>query len=123
MAVRPGSGRPDGAAGIYGTVAYYVSRRIRKLGIRMALGAGSSGILGLVLRRGFRLAFWGVGIGLLGVGASTTVVERTLYGIGAVDVPTLLVGAVALAAVALTASALPASRAIRVSPVDALRAE
>jgi predicted permease len=105
------------AAGVYGTVAYYVSRRTRELGIRMAL------ILGLVLRRGFRLAFWGVGIGLLGVWASTSVVDRMLYGVGAIDIATLVTGALALAGVALTASALPASRAIRVSPVNALRSE
>jgi predicted permease len=111
------------AAGVYGTVAYYVSRRTRELGIRMALGAAGSGILGLVLRRGFRLAFWGVGIGLLGVWASTSVVDRMLYGVGAIDVATLVTGALALAGVALTASALPASRAIRVSPVHALRSE
>jgi predicted permease len=111
------------AAGVYGTVAYYVSRRTRELGIRMALGAAGSGILKLVLRRGFRLAFWGVGIGLLGVWASTSVVDRMLYGVGAIDTATLVTGALALAAVALTASALPAFRAIRVSPVHALRSE
>jgi predicted permease len=111
------------AAGVYGTVAYYVSRRTRELGIRMALGAAGSGILRLVLRRGFRLAFWGVGIGLLGVWASTSVLDRMLYGVGAIDAATLATGALALAGVALTASALPASRAIRVSPVHALRSE
>ena len=89
----------------------------------MALGAAGSGILRLVLRRGFRLAFWGVGIGFLGVWASTSVVDRMLYGVGAIDTATLVTGALALAAVALTASALPAFRAIRVSPVHALRSE
>jgi predicted permease len=111
------------AGGVYGTVTYYVSRRTRELGIRIALGARGSGIMRLVLRRGVRLAFWGVAIGLLGVWGTTSVVERLLYGIEAIDVSTLGSGALTLAAVALTASALPASRAIRVSPVNALRKE
>lgn len=111
------------SAGIYGTVSYFVSRRVRELGIRMALGAGGTGILGLVVRRGLRLAFWGVGAGLLGVWASTAVVGSLVYGIGAVDPLTLLVGAVVLGGVALGASAFPAMRAVAISPVHALRAE
>jgi ABC-type antimicrobial peptide transport system permease subunit len=111
------------AAGVYGTVSYYVARRVRELGIRMALGAGGTGIVGLVVRRGLRLAVWGVAIGLVGVWASTKVVEGLVYGIGAMDPPTLLAGCVALAGVAVAASVLPALRAVRVPPVLALRSE
>ncbi|GMV06995.1 MAG: hypothetical protein AMXMBFR53_32700 [Gemmatimonadota bacterium] len=111
------------AAGVYGTVSYFVARRIRELGIRMALGAGGSGILGLVVRRGVRLAFWGVLIGLGGVWASTRVVEGLVYGIRPMDPLTLAGGALALALVAVAASAIPAARAVRVSPVMALRSE
>jgi predicted permease len=111
------------AAGVYGTVSYYVSRRIRELGIRMALGGGTSEIMGLVLRRGWRLAVWGVAAGLAGAWASTRLVEGMLYGVGPVDAPTLVIGGALLAAVALGASAWPASRAARLSPVLALRAE
>lgn len=110
-------------AGIYGTVTYFVSRRVRELGIRMALGAGGSGIVGLVLRRGIRLAVWGVGFGLIGVMASTRVVESMVYGVGAAEVATVLLGALALAGAAIGASVLPAARAARVSPVVALRSE
>lgn len=111
------------AAGVYGTVSYFVTRRVRELGIRIALGAGGSGIVALVVRRGARLALWGVGIGLVGVWASTRVLSGVVYGISALDVPTLFAGCLALALVAVAASTLPALRAVRVSPVTALRSE
>jgi predicted permease len=111
------------AAGIYGTVSYYVARRGRELGIRMALGAGGAGIVGLVLRRSIRLAAWGVALGLAGVWASTSVVAKLLYGIGALDPLTLVGGCLALVAVAVAAAALPARRAVRVPPMMALRSE
>ena len=111
------------AAGIYGTVSYYVARRTRELGVRMALGAGSTGILRLVLRRGVRLATWGVGFGLVGVWASTSVVKRLLYGVDALDLPTLTSGALVLALVAVAASTLPGVRALKVPPVLALRSD
>jgi putative ABC transport system permease protein len=111
------------AAGVYGTVSYFVARRIRELGIRMALGAAATGILGLVVRRGIMLAVWGVAIGLIGVWASTRLLEGMVYGIHAVDPLTMTAGSLALASVAVVASAIPAARAVRVSPVTALRAE
>lgn len=111
------------AAGVYGTVSYFVTRRVRELGIRMALGAGGTGIMGLVVRRGIRLAVWGVIIGLAGVWASTSVVEGLVYGIDAVDPLTLAAGCLALGLVAVGASAIPAARAVRVPPVLALRSE
>lgn len=111
------------AAGIYGTVSYFVARRTRELGIRLALGAGGGGVVGLVLRRGVRLAVWGVGVGLAGVWASTTLLESLVYGVGAMDGLTLAAGCVVLAGAAVLASTLPALRAVRVSPVTALRAE
>jgi predicted permease len=111
------------SAGVYGTVSYFVARRIRELGIRMALGAGETGILGLVLRRGLRLALWGVAIGLVGVWATTSVVEGLVYGIGAIDALTLVAGCLTLGLVAVAASTLPALRAVRVPPVLALRSE
>jgi len=111
------------AAGVYGTVSYFVARRIRELGIRMALGAAATGIVGLVIRRAVRLAFWGVGIGLVGVWASTRVLEGLVYGIGAVDPLTIAGGCVAMSLVAVVASLVPAGRAMSVSPVLALRSE
>ncbi len=111
------------SAGVYGTVSYFVARRTRELGIRMALGAGGRGIMGMVVRRGARLAFWGVTLGLVGVWATTAVAELLVYGVAAVDPVSLGVGALALVAVAVGASALPAARALRVRPSVALRAE
>jgi predicted permease len=111
------------AAGVYGTVSYFVARRVRELGIRMALGAGGTGIMGLVLRRSVRLAAWGVGIGLVGVWGATRVVEGLVYGVAALDPWTLAGGCLLLAVVAVSASSLPALRAVRVSPLLALRSE
>jgi predicted permease len=111
------------AAGVYGTVSYYVARRIREMGIRMALGAGATGIVRLVVRRGLRLAFFGVLIGLAGVFASTRLIEGLVYGVRSIDALTIVTGCLAMALVAVIASVIPAGRAIRVSPVLALRSE
>jgi putative ABC transport system permease protein len=111
------------AAGVYGTVSYYVSRRIREMGIRVALGAAASGIVGLVVRRGLRLAAWGVAIGLIGVWATTRILESMVYGIDAVDPITIIGGSVAMAVVAILASATPAARAVNAPPIIALRSE
>lgn len=110
-------------AGVYGTVSYYVARRTREMGIRMALGAARGGIVGLVVRRGVQLAAFGVGLGLIGVWAARSLVGKLLYGIGSLDPWTIVAGCVALSLVAVAASALPAARAVSVSPATALRAE
>ncbi len=110
-------------AGVYGTITYYVARRTRELGIRVALGASGSGIVGMVVRRGARLAALGVIIGVAGVWASTSVISSMLYGVGALDAFAMIAGGVTLALVAMAASALPALRASRISPVVALRSE
>jgi len=110
-------------AGVYGTVTYYVARRTRELGIRVALGAPAPGIVAMVVRRGARLAVWGVAIGLAGVWASTSVLAGLLYGVGALDAPAMIAGGATLAGVAVLASAVPARRAAGISPSAALRAE
>jgi putative ABC transport system permease protein len=89
----------------------------------MALGARRTGIMGLVVRKALRLAFWGVLLGLAGVWASTRVLGELVYGIRPVDPLTLLGGCLVLALVAVAASALPARRAINVPPILALRSE
>jgi ABC-type antimicrobial peptide transport system permease subunit len=108
---------------VYGTVSYFVARRIREMGIRIALGAAATGIVALVVRRGLRPAFQGVIIGLAGVWASTKVIGGLVYGIHAIDPLTIGVGCLAMTLVAIIASVIPAGRAIRVSPVLALRSE
>ena len=110
-------------AGIYGTVSYYVARRNKDLGIRMALGAAGSGIVGLVLIRGVRLSFYGVLVGLLGAWGTERVLESLVFGVASFDPMTLIIASLALGAAAVVASALPALRAVRVPPILALRAE
>ncbi len=109
--------------GIYGTVSYYVTRRMRELGIRMALGAPGRSIVGLVVARGARLAGWGIGLGLVGVWATRAVVARFVYGIAALDPWTVAGGCVLLVSVAIASAALPARRAAGRAPLMALRAE
>jgi predicted permease len=111
------------AVGIYGVVAYSVSRRTQEIGIRMALGAQRPDVLRLITFEGARMAALGVG---LGIGASiglTRTMSTLLFGISATDPVTFLGVALLLGGVALLASYLPARRATRVDPLTALRCE
>jgi len=111
------------AAGVYGVVSFHVVRTTHEIGVRMALGAGRGRVLGLTLCRGLRLAAIGAGIGVGGILASTQVIRSLLYGASPIDIPTMVVGVLALIGVAALASLVPAYRAARVSPVTALRGE
>jgi len=111
------------AVGLYGLLSYAVSRRNREIGVRMALGAGRSSVLRMVLQDGVRLTLVGVGIGAVASALAARALGRLLYGIGPTDPVTFAAVAGLLAAVALVASYVPASRATRVDPVVALRAE
>jgi predicted permease len=109
--------------GIYGVLAFSISRRTREMGIRLALGAGSRRVFLLVVREGMKLVAVGVLIGLGGGLAGARSLAAFLYGVSTTD-PATFVGTVAvLGTVALVACAIPARRAIRVSPVTALRQE
>jgi putative ABC transport system permease protein len=111
------------AVGIYGVIAYSVSRRTQEIGVRMAIGAERSDVLQLVLGQGMRL----VGIGVLvGVAASlglSRFLGGLVYGVGTTDVVTLIGVALLLVVVAILACYVPARRAMRVEPVEALRYE
>ena len=107
--------------GLYGVMAYSVTRRTREIGIRMALGALSSQIAGAVLREAAALV--GVGLGL-GLGAAWWLgryVESQLYGVTSADGATIAIAAVALSSVAAIAAFIPARRAANVAPIAALR--
>jgi putative ABC transport system permease protein len=110
-------------AGVFGAMAYSVSRRTREIGVRVAIGAGSGDVLRMVLGQGLRTIFIGVAIGITGSLALTRTVESLLFGVTATDpltfgsVTLLLVGA------ALLACYIPARRASKVDPMIALRAE
>ncbi|HET9707785.1 MAG TPA: ABC transporter permease, partial [Gemmatimonadales bacterium] len=109
--------------GLYGVMSYTVSQRSRELGVRLALGADSREVLGLVLGQGLRLALAGVAIGLVAAAVVTRVMKNMLFGLSSTDPLTFIAIPLLLVAVALVASYLPALRATRVDPVVALRTE
>ncbi|MEN8144596.1 MAG: ABC transporter permease [Gemmatimonadota bacterium] len=109
--------------GIYGVISYTVARRTPELGIRMALGAGSPRVLGLVLRQGVALAGLGVAAGLVASVAVSSLIRSMLYAISPTDPWTYGSVALFLVAVASLASFVPAYRASRIQPVVALRHE
>ena len=108
--------------GIYGVIAFLVAQRTQEISIRLALGATSSDILGLVIGNGLKLAGAGILIGLVASIAMTRLMASLLFQTSATDPITLLGCAGAFAAVAALASYLPARRAMRINPTDALRA-
>ncbi|MGH9673542.1 MAG: FtsX-like permease family protein, partial [Bryobacteraceae bacterium] len=111
------------AAGIYGVIAYLVAVRTQEFGIRMALGADASRILGRVMKRGAVLVGLGVAAGAGCAVAATRVLRGLLYGVVPTDMTTFAAVGVLLMAVALAACLSPALRAARVDPSVALRSE
>jgi len=109
------------ALGLYSVLAYTVSQREHEFGIRMALGAAPSNVVGLVLRRGMALTLGGVAAGAALAVAVTRMMAGVLVGVRPGD-PAIIAGsAVFLGAVAMAASYLPARRATKVAPMEALR--
>jgi predicted permease len=109
--------------GIYGVMAYATAQRQHEIGIRMALGAGSRQVLGLIVGQGARLVGLGLALGLAGAAVLSRVLAGQLYGVGARDPLTYVAVALLLGGVALVASWLPARRATRVDPMGSLRSE
>jgi putative ABC transport system permease protein len=112
-----------GAIGIYGVQSYAVRRRVREIGIRIALGAQRSDIFLLVLRQGLNLVLIGICIGLAASFGLTRLMASQLYGLSATDPLTFAAVAIVLGFVALLACYIPARRAMRVDPMVALRHE
>jgi predicted permease len=111
------------AVGIYGVLAYLVSRRTHEIGIRMAIGADRTQVMGLILGHGMRLTAVGLATGLAGAFALARLMQTVLYDVQPTDPGTYAAVMLVLLAAALVASVLPALRAVRVDPVTALRIE
>jgi predicted permease len=109
--------------GLYGVMSYNIARRRNEIGIRMALGAAQSRVLGMVLREVAFLIGMGLAIGLLAALGTTRFVESFLYGMKADDPWTLAIAAAVLALAAALAGFLPARSASRLDPMNALREE
>jgi putative ABC transport system permease protein len=111
------------AVGVFGLLAYTVSRRTREIGIRMALGARPQEVLALVLRQGLRLVLVGEVLGLVLALVLTRFMSGFVFGVSPADPVTYLGSALLLAAVGVLAGYLPAMRAARIDPYTALRQE
>jgi ABC-type antimicrobial peptide transport system permease subunit len=111
------------AAGLYGLMAFRVTRRRSEIGIRTALGAQRSDILALILREALLLVSTGAAAGLLLAWPATTLLASLLYGLGRFDAATIAGALGSLVAVSLLAAYLPARRALRIEAVTALRYE
>ena len=111
------------AVGLYGVIAYAVSRRTHEVGLRMALGADASDVLAMILRQGMTLAVVGVVFGAVFAAVLARVLQALLYGVSSFDPLAYGLAALLLLAVAFAANLIPAWRASRVSPMAALRYE
>jgi len=111
------------AVGLYGVLAYSVSRRTREIGIRMALGATRSDVLWMAFKESAWLVSAGIAIGAPMALAATRLISSTLFDIGAIDPVATLIAASLLVGVAAVASFIPARRASRIDPMVALRHE
>ncbi len=109
--------------GLYGVIAYSVSRRTKEIGIRMAIGADSAAVLRSVLFEGFGLAGIGIAIGMTAALAASGVLGSFLVRVNPYDVTVFVAVPALLVAICLAACYLPARRASRVDPLIALRNE
>ena len=110
-------------AGLYGLVAYNVSRRTREIGIRMAIGAGQSDVLRLVMSKGLVLVGTGTVIGLAMGFAVEQLMNSMLFNAGGVDIVAYLIVVPSMVLVTMLAAYVPARRASRIAPTQALRYE
>jgi putative ABC transport system permease protein len=108
------------AIGLYGVLAYYVSRRYYEIGVRIALGAEPRDVLILVMKRGLFLVSFGIGLGLVGAFWASRLLQQILFEIAPTDWATFVAVSLVFALVALVACLIPARKALKVNPVRAL---
>jgi putative ABC transport system permease protein len=111
------------AVGIYSVISHSVSQRTRELGIRIALGAESGDVRGLVLRKGMLPVLAGVALGIAGALATTRVLRSFLFGVKPDDALTFMGVALLVIGIGLLACYIPARRATKIDPMEALRYE
>jgi ABC-type antimicrobial peptide transport system permease subunit len=111
------------AFGLYGVLAYLVTRRQHEIGIRMAVGARNGDVVGLVLREGLTLVGVGAALGLVVGGGASVLLRNLLFGVSPADPLTLGGASLLLLGVALVASLVPARKAVGTDPLKALRSE
>jgi predicted permease len=111
------------AIGLYGVMAYAVTRRTNEIGIRLALGAGRGDVQWMVLRESLWMVAAGLGVGIPAALALTKLIEQALYGIKANDPASFVAAGALMIVVAAIAAWIPARRAARVDPMRALRCE
>ena len=111
------------ALGIYGVMSYFVSQRTQEIGVRVALGAVRTDILGMIVRQGLALAAAGLAVGLLLAALSTRLLSSFLNGVSPFDLATFVGVPLLLGAIAVLSTCLPALRATRIDPLTALRSE
>jgi len=109
--------------GLFGIIAHAVARRTREIGIRVALGADPAALTRAIVTQSARLVGVGCAIGLVTAFAAGSALTKIVYGVSATDPLSLAVSVVLLLAIALLASVVPVRRALRVDPMDTLRAE
>lgn len=111
------------ALGLYGVLSYLVTQRTREVGIRVALGARATQVVGMILSRGIKLSLIGIAIGTLVAWGAARSVRGFLFGISPHDTATFVVVPLILALVAVVAAYLPARRAAAIDPTQAIRSE
>jgi ABC-type antimicrobial peptide transport system permease subunit len=109
--------------GVYGVMTLVVSERTQEVGVRLALGAEPSRVLGMVVRQAVTLAVVGVAIGLVSAAILAPLLTSQLFGVAAMDPATFLAVPVLLALVAVAAALVPGRRAMRIDPALAMRNE
>jgi len=111
------------AVGVYGVLSLVVAERTREIGIRLALGASSRGLVALVIKQALYLTLAGVVAGVILAIAFSPLVASQLFGVGGSDPVTIAIVVATLLTVALVAAAVPAARVLRVDPIKTLRCD